>query len=140
MELETFTDPEQALLRCGERDFDVVMSDHHMPAFSGVDFLSMLRRIQPLAVRVVLSASTEAAVVLKAVNQAEVFRYLAKPWSDADIQQVLELAFERAAQLRAQAGATDRSLSPQEQESRRLEREEPGITKVNWRPDGGIDL
>jgi DNA-binding NtrC family response regulator len=142
LEIETFTDPEQALLRCANWDFDVVITDHHMPAFSGVDFLNMLKRIQPHAVRVVLSASTEPNVVIKAVNEAEVFRYLAKPWTDDAIRDVLALAFERAARLRGQAAQPARhaDLTPHEREALRLEQEEPGITRVNWRPDGSIEL
>jgi DNA-binding NtrC family response regulator len=144
LQVETHTDPEQALLRCGEATFDVVMSDYHLPGFSGVDFLHMLKHIQPQAVRVVLSASTDFDVVMKAVNHAEVFRYLAKPWSDDELRTVLELAFARAAQLRAPAPAAAATPAlpptPQELEAQRLEREEPGITRVNWRPDGAIDL
>jgi two-component system probable response regulator PhcQ len=32
------------------------------------------------------------------------------------------------------------ALTAQELEARRLEGLEPGITKVNWRPDGSISL
>jgi hypothetical protein len=31
-------------------------------------------------------------------------------------------------------------MTPQELEARRLEAEEPGITKVNWGPDGSVRL
>ena len=31
-------------------------------------------------------------------------------------------------------------LSPEEIERRRLEAEEPGITRVNWGPDGAVHL
>lgn len=142
LHIETYTDPEQALLRCAAADFDVVISDYHMPGFSGIDFLQMLKQIQPSAVRLVLSANTEFDVVMKAVNRAEIFRYIAKPWSDDDLRDVLGLAFERALPLRAPAAppAPEHGLPSQERALRRLEQEEPGITKVNWRPDGGIDL
>jgi len=39
-------------------------------------------------------------------------------------------------ELRAQAG----ELSPQELEAKKLEEQEPGITQVNWGPDGSVRL
>jgi DNA-binding NtrC family response regulator len=146
LQIEIFTDPEQALLRSGETTFDVVISDFRMPAINGVDFLKTMKGIQPDAVRLVLSASTEFGTVMSAVNQAEVFRYIAKPWQEAELKESIELAFARHDQnVRDQGGAdelrdTRRDLSLQELEAQRLEAEEPGITKVKWNPDGSVRL
>jgi len=144
--IETFTDPEQALLRSGEAEFDVVLSDYRMPGMNGVDFLKMIKHTQPEAIRVVLSASTEFETVMQAVNQAEIFRYIPKPWHGDELSATLASAFVRhdelvedrrlAALLRPEEG----ELTPQELEARRLEAEEPGITKVNWGEDGSVRL
>jgi two-component system, probable response regulator PhcQ len=146
LQIEIFTDPEQALLRSGETTFDVVISDFRMPAINGVDFLKTMKGIQPDAVRLVLSASTEFGTVMSAVNQAEVFRYIAKPWQEAELKESIELAFARHDQNVRDQGAADelrdtrRDLSLQELEAQRLEAEEPGITKVKWTPDGSVRL
>jgi DNA-binding NtrC family response regulator len=146
LRIESFTDPEQALLRSGEIPFDVVISDYRMPAMNGVDFLRMIKGIQPDAVRLVLSASTEFNTVMQAVNQAEVFRYIAKPWQADELTRTLELAFARRDQTREEHRLADEArakrgeLSQQELEARRLEAEEPGITKVNWGKDGSVQL
>jgi DNA-binding NtrC family response regulator len=146
LQIEIFTDPEQALLRSGETTFDVVISDFRMPAINGVDFLKTMKGIQPDAVRLVLSASTEFGTVMSAVNQAEVFRYIAKPWQEAELKESIELAFARHDQNVREQGAADelrdtrRDLSLQELEAQRLEAEEPGITKVKWNPDGSVRL
>jgi response regulator RpfG family c-di-GMP phosphodiesterase len=97
-------------------------------------------------VRLVLSASTEFGTVMSAVNQAEVFRYIAKPWQEAELKESIELAFARHDQNVRDQGAADelrdtrRDLSLQELEAQRLEAEEPGITKVKWNPDGSVRL
>lgn len=146
LRIESFTDPEQALLRSGEMLFDVVVSDYRMPAMNGVDFLKMIKGIQPDAVRLVLSASTEFTTVMEAVNQAEVFRYIAKPWQVEELTRTLELAFARrdqaleAQRLADEARAQRGELTQQELEARRLEAEEPGITKVKWGEDGSVQL
>ena len=80
LRIEIFTEPEQALLRSGEVPFDIVVSDYRMPEMNGVDFLRAIKGIQPAAVRLLLSASTEFDMVINAINQAAVFRYIAKPW------------------------------------------------------------
>jgi DNA-binding NtrC family response regulator len=142
--IETFTDPEQALLRCAEHTFDVVVSDYRMPGLTGADFFQMAKGIQPDAVRIVLSASTDSAEIMGAINRGEVFRYLSKPWQTEDLRATLDLAFVRrdenlAARRRLDEEALRRGeLTPQEAEARRLEREEPGITKVRRGPDGSV--
>lgn len=143
---ETFTEPEQALLRCGETSFDVVISDYRMPAMNGIDFLKMIKGIQPDAVRLLLTASTEFDTVMNAINQAEVFRYIPKPWLEDDLQKAVQLAFVRRGQLMEERRLTDEArvqrgeLTPQELEAKRLEAEEPGIMQVNWGPDGSVRL
>lgn len=139
LRIESFTEPEQALVRCGEVAFDIVISDYRMPQMNGVDFLKMVKAIQPDAVRLVLSASTEFDAIMSAINQAEVFRYITKPWNLLEIKETITLALARRDQTdttRLQLG----ELTPQELEARRLEAEEPGITQVKWGPDGSVIL
>ncbi|HEX7643768.1 MAG TPA: response regulator [Burkholderiaceae bacterium] len=142
--VEIFTDPRTALERGKEVVFDVVISDFRMPEMSGVEFLRAYRDIQPDTVRMILSASTEFDAVMRAINEAEVLRYIAKPWLPEEIGEMVKLALQRRDQaredlrlfeeLREQLGKT----TPQEQEAKRLEEQEPGITHVNWGPDGSV--
>jgi DNA-binding NtrC family response regulator len=146
LELETFTDPEAALLRCAEKAFDVVVADYRMPGMNGAEVLRVVMGVQPDAVRMVLSASTEFNEVANAVNRAEVFRYLSKPWQADELRDTLLQAFARHDALVAERRLADETrarkgeLTPQEIEVRRLEAEEPGITWVNWGPDGAVKL
>ena len=120
---ELFNDPLQALLRAAEVDFDVAISDYQMPQMDGVTFLKKLRVLQPDVVRLVLSASTEFEIVKRAINEAEVFRYIPKPWQLSDLQEIIPLALARRDQLdasRLQLG----ELTPQQLAARRLEAEE----------------
>lgn len=144
--VEIFSDPEQALLRLGEAHFHVVISDYWMPGIDGIDFLRMARGIQPEAVRLVLSASTEFSIVMEAINKAEAFRFIVKPWSNEQLKEALLLAFDRSDKSLVERRLADEvrlnqgTLGPQEFAARRLEEEEPGIMKVNWGPDGSVHL
>jgi DNA-binding NtrC family response regulator len=145
VEIETFSDPEQALLRCAETGFDVVMSDYRMPGLNGAELLRVVMGLQPDAVRLVLSASTDFAEVSNAINRAEVFRYVAKPWEAEELKEIFLLAFQRhdeAVALRRRLAASEGrdGISAAEREAHRLEAEEPGITRVDRDDDGAIYL
>lgn len=146
MSVETFNDPKLAILRFGEVEFDFVIVDYHMPTMNGVDCLRVIKEIQPNTVRMMLSASADFRTIMGAINEAEVFRYIQKPWIQHELKETLILASVHrdrvtedqrlANELRAQRSP----LTPQELEAQRLEAVEPGITRVNWGPDGSVKL
>ncbi len=147
MRIEAFTNPFEALQRCCEVDFDVVISDFRMPEMTGVEFLFNLKEIAPATVRMILSASTEFENVSSAISNAKVFRYIPKPWQIEDLQHNIDLALaERDALLEAERLAREERAraaqqeDPQAREARLLEEESPGLTQVKWGPNGEIIL
>lgn len=147
LETEIFTNPYEALQRVCVCDFDVAISDYHMPQMSGVAFLQALKDVAPNTVRVMLTASTEFETAMSAINEAHVFRFIPKPWQLNDLQDNIgealalrdRLLADQAA-AKAQPGHDIGQLTPQELEAQRLEAEEPGILKVKRAPDGSIIL
>jgi two-component system probable response regulator PhcQ len=127
--VEVCADPLQALQRLEQARFDVVISDCRMPRLDGVTLLASARELDPRTVRMMLSAAVDFGTVLAAVNRAGVFRYIPKPWSEPQL----------VADLRA-ALAFDPCATPSagELERRRLEALEPGITQVDWGPNGEV--
>lgn len=146
VKIESFDEPELAVLRVGEQDFDVVISDYRMPGLNGADVLQLVKGLQPDAVRIVVSASTDVLHLIAAVNRAEVFRFLSKPWQSEDLIATVRGAFDRRdSLLRARLAANRAQVSEPlpgayEQALRQLEQEEPGITRVNWDDHGNIRL
>jgi two-component system, probable response regulator PhcQ len=146
LRIETFTDPFDALSRCGEAAFDIVISDYRMPQMTGVELLHALKDVAPTTVRMILSASTEFETVTSAINDAQVFRYIAKPWHIGELQEAIRLALVHRDSLLEQQNVKDAlkvqagQLTPQEQEARQLETDEPGLLKVKWGPNGEIIL
>jgi two-component system, probable response regulator PhcQ len=141
--IEAFDEPENAVHRAGEQDFDVVISDYRMPGLNGADVLQLVKGLQPDAVRIVVSATTEILEVADAVNRAEVFRYLAKPWQQEELVATVREAFARRDRGARPQPAQPQHAQPhigQEDALRRLEQDEPGITRVDWDEDGNIRL
>lgn len=147
LQIEVFTNPFDALARCCACDFDIVISDFRMPEMTGVEFLHALKEVAPSTVRMMLSASTEFDTVASAIAQAQVFRYIAKPWQAPELHQVVTQALEQRAHLVREQELADRQrrheeqqVSPEDIEAALLEEEDPGITRVKWGPNGEIVL
>lgn len=142
--VETFTEPEEALRRARHTAFDLVMSDYRMPRMNGVEFLKEFKRMQPNVGRLILSGYADLDGLIGAINEVQIFRFLAKPWHDYEIKSAIAQALAYRDMLlenqcladvvRMQQGR----LSRQELELKRLEDENPGITQVNWGPDGSV--
>jgi DNA-binding NtrC family response regulator len=144
--LDCFNDPFAALQAADVKAYDAVISDYRMPGMNGVEFLMFFRNKQPDAVRIVLSGFADFEGLISAINDAQIFRYVSKPWHEAELKHALRqslatraltLENRRLADLvRAEQARVDRQASI----LRRLEEETPGITKVKWGPNGEVLL
>jgi DNA-binding NtrC family response regulator len=146
LEIEIFTSPLAALERIRQAAFDLFLVDYRMPEMDGVAFLKAVREIQPNAARIILSGYADLNALVGAINEAKIYRFLSKPWNDYELVSAVaealafrELLVERE-HLADEARVAKGKLSPEEAEARRLEALEPGITKVNWGPDGSVIL
>ncbi|HEX8406613.1 MAG TPA: response regulator [Duganella sp.] len=140
--IDTCTDPFEALNRICACDFDLVICDYMMPRMSGGELLQALRDVAPDTVRIMLSASAEFDTVLSAINQAQAFRFLRKPWEPDELADTVRQALAVRAGLlaaRRDAGAMP-VATPQEIEARRLEADEPGLLDVRRDANGSVIL
>ncbi len=140
------SDPYEGMKLLASQEFDVVMSDYRMPGLSGVHLLAEALRLQPTAVRIMLSGYTDAPAMLQAVNNAELFRYLLKPWDPRELREVLFAALRRCKELRvsrvliAEKKREQDEMRRREEAKQQLEALEPGLTEVEFSPNGTICL
>lgn len=73
----------------------VVISDYRMPQMNGVDFLREVCRRWPDTVRMVLSGYADTAVVISAINEGEIYKFIPKPWNDDELRIAIINALER---------------------------------------------
>lgn len=96
-EIHTAADGAEALALLQRIPMDAIVCDMRMPGLSGAEVLKASIALAPNAVRVLLTGYSDIASTVKAVNEGEIFRYLAKPWDDAFLLQVLHDGLERKA-------------------------------------------
>ncbi len=65
-----------------EHGVQVVISDFCMPGMDGVAFLKRVRGHWPDIQRVMLTGQASFEAIERAINEAEVYRFLNKPWND----------------------------------------------------------
>lgn len=141
-----FTSPQEALQAASRESYDLVISDYRMPEMDGVEFLKAVKEIQPDAIRFILSGYADLNALMRAVNEVGIERFLGKPWNDYELMSAIGQALahqelmlenrELANLMRVELG----EATPEQIERQRLEAIEPGITQVNWGPDGSVIL
>ncbi|HSX59259.1 MAG TPA: response regulator [Tahibacter sp.] len=144
LELIPANSPDDALQLAIAENFDLVISDLRMPGMSGVELLAEVAQRHPNVARILMSGYADLAAIVSAINQANIFRFIPKPWDDNDMRMAVVQALhyraiilenQRLADLvREQRGQLDR----QQSELRRLEQEHPGITRIDRDETGAI--
>ncbi len=137
LKLDLFTSPEAAIERCEETEFDLIISDYRMPSMNGVEFLIRLMDTQPNVPRVIISGYADRDAIIAAINEAQLTRFIQKPWDDGKLQTAVISILANANRRNAATPGMQREAG-RERHLRRLETECPGITRVERAEDGGI--
>jgi len=87
--------PQAALTAFEKEEFSVVISDQNMPGMQGTELLAKIGKQKPAVTRLLLTAYTETSILLDAINRAEIYRYLTKPWENTELLTVVGQAAER---------------------------------------------
>ncbi|MBB5213639.1 HD domain-containing phosphohydrolase [Parapusillimonas granuli] len=71
-------------------DVDLVISDVRMPAMDGATLLVEIRRRWPDCIRMLLTGHVDIAATIQAINDGHIYRYITKPWDDAELLCIIE--------------------------------------------------
>ena len=74
------SNPLLGLEQLKKQAFSVIISDQVMPEMNGLELLAQARLIQPYATRILVTAVVDLDLVIEAINQGEIFRFIVKPW------------------------------------------------------------
>jgi signal transduction histidine kinase len=82
----------EALVLLERERVDLLITDQRMPQTSGVELLRQARQRYPHVVRMALTAYTDVELMLDAINEGAVYRYVIKPWSVDEMRTTIRQA------------------------------------------------
>ncbi|HRZ86764.1 MAG TPA: response regulator [bacterium] len=88
----TATSGQDALKILEAQKVSLVMTDQRMPAMTGLDLLKEIKMKYPNTVRVIVTGYTDLDVVIKAINEGEVYRFIPKPWNEEELKMTIRQA------------------------------------------------
>lgn len=103
-EIAKSTSPLAALEMLKNESFQCILSDHKMPEMDGVEFLKRTCEISPDTMRLLVTAYTDAGILIDAINYAKIYRYIKKPYNPDELLLIVENALDYW-QLKSDNGA-----------------------------------
>ncbi|MGK6349738.1 response regulator [Parapedobacter sp. DT-150] len=85
---------EEAVRIVREHPVDVIITDQRMPHMTGVEFLEEVIHLNPDPMRILLTGYADMSAVVDAVNKGKIFHYLSKPWSEEELDETIQRAYE----------------------------------------------
>ena len=82
-------------LMAGNGPFAVMLVDYAMPGMDGVELLREVRQRAPDTVSIMLTAFADVSVAVSALHDANIFRFVRKPWDAAQLRAFIDDALER---------------------------------------------
>lgn len=79
------TSPIEALDILNKNKIDLIISDHKMPEMDGVEFLKRVYDKYPDTMRLLVTAYTDSAILIDAINYAKIYRYIKKPYEPSEL-------------------------------------------------------
>src|SRR6186713_738804 len=136
-EIFTADSAQKGLMILAGNDIDVVVSDERMPGMTGSQFLTEVRKKWPNTIRMILSGQADLEAAVRAINEGEVYRFLLKPCHPKELQLTILQGLQQKKLV-----AQSRKLLQEHQKNvnilETLEKDNPGITKVELDEDGAI--
>ncbi|HEY9601036.1 MAG TPA: response regulator [Allocoleopsis sp.] len=103
-------------LLANESEVAVVIADYIMPGMKGDELLQHIHEISPKTITIMLTGQADLAGITHAINYAQIYRYIAKPWQPQDLQFTIRQALRsyvqdrELAQKNAQLQASNQAL------------------------------
>ena len=106
-EVETTTDPEQALARCRAKPYDLVITDLKLNArLDGIDILRAVREVSPSTPVIIVTGFGELEKAVEAVREGA-FDFVSKPFNITELKGLVERALHKSPTAPVPVGVSD---------------------------------
>lgn len=93
-EIYTAISAKQGLEILDNEKIDLILTDQRMPEMDGVEFLKNALNKHPDLNRILVTAYTDFDAIKNAINEAQIFQYIQKPWTEENLRSVIEQGLE----------------------------------------------
>ncbi|GAB4317507.1 MAG: response regulator [Candidatus Zixiibacteriota bacterium] len=90
--------------------FAVVVSDLRMPEMDGIQFLTAVREKAPDTVRMMLTGNADVSAAMQAVNEGNIFRFMAKPCPTETLRSAVRAGIDQYHLLRTEREMLESTL------------------------------
>ena len=77
-----------------KHDFSLILSDFKMPELNGIEFLKLASEKSPDTIRIILTGYADVDVVISAINEGNIYKFIEKPWKKEDLKIQINKAIE----------------------------------------------
>ena len=77
-----------------DNEIHLIISDQRMAGLSGIEFFKRIIDKHPNPLRIILTGYSELNVIIRAINECGIYRYMTKPWDETGMKQAIEKALE----------------------------------------------
>ncbi|NNF98636.1 MAG: response regulator [Desulfobacteraceae bacterium] len=130
---------EEGLEILKKNDVSLVISDQKMPGLSGTAFLKKVRQLYPDMLTIILTGYADLQLALEAINTAGVYKFMTKPINLVELRVTVRRALEFR-QLLIENNRLQNKIKAYEAKLQTLEKQHPGITRVERDTDGNVLL
>jgi len=100
---------EQAIDTLNQTPVDLILCDQRMPELTGTEVLTHANQVQPEAIRILLTGYSDLDSLVECVNQAQIYKYISKPWEPEALRLTVTRALE-SLQTQRQLKTTQQEL------------------------------
>jgi two-component system, sensor histidine kinase and response regulator len=90
----TASSGQEALEILSNHPVHIIITDQKMPGMTGVQFLSNTLSKYPDPIRIILTGYSDIEVLMKAINECGIFRYITKPWNETEMNMTINQALD----------------------------------------------
>jgi response regulator RpfG family c-di-GMP phosphodiesterase len=77
------------------REIPIVIADYIMPSMKGDEVLAKIHLISPKTLKIMLTGQANIQGVINAINYAQLYRYIPKPWEKEDLNLAIKEASDK---------------------------------------------
>jgi len=77
-----------------KNEIQLIISDQRMAGLSGTEFFKRVVKRFPDPIRIILTGYSDVEIIIRAINECGIHRYVAKPWKEVEMKKIIENSME----------------------------------------------